>query len=100
MADDMELSRWPLYNHTFKSKAERSAGFEAWIAEESSRVKAQRFVFAQLPDCVAKTALAKAMIERAKELLDSGYPGAADQLLEFVPATDAERFQDEYFGEP
>lgn len=99
MADDMELSRWPLADHHFHSKEQREAEFKEWCAEEGARVRAQRFVFANTVMPEKASILIAALIERARELLDSGYPGAADQLLEFVPEADADRFLDAYFGD-
>lgn len=43
--------------------------------------------------------LVVAIQRRAEELLDMGHPGAADQLLEFLPARFADAFTARYFGE-
>jgi hypothetical protein len=99
MADDMDLSRWPDFDRKFPSKAERSKAFDAWAAEEAARVADQRRHLTEMPNIRERTALIAAMIARAEELLDSGYPGAADQLLEFVPAADADAFNARYWGE-
>lgn len=99
MAEDMELGRWPAFHMNFESKEARESAFEAWLVENTERIARQRALFEALPGVRKRNKLMRGMIDRARELLDDGYPGAADQLLEFVPETEAERFLRDYFGE-
>lgn len=103
MADDPDLGFWPGRNKVWKTRAERDKAYDTWIRDEGWRVEHQRRYLTNLtaglaePDIIR---LVKAMLTRAEQLLDMGFPGAADQLLEFVPAVDADAFNAHYWGSP
>jgi hypothetical protein len=71
--------------------------------KEGERVKAQRALWAALPELgpggAAVEALKAGIIDRASQLLDAGQCEACDALLEFVPEADASKMLSEYFGE-
>lgn len=71
--------------------------------KERERVKAQRELWAALPEFgpgfAAVEVLKKAIIDRAWRLLDIGEFAACDALLEFVPDADANAMLNEYFRE-
>ncbi len=97
MAEDMNLGRWPSADRPFKNREARDREYNKWLAAEQKRIARQRRLFFLIPDGPEKDELKKAMIDRAWDLLDAGYPGASDQLLEFVPEADAEAMHAEYF---
>ncbi len=65
------------------------------------RIALQRALWAALPDlgpgAAAVEALKKAMINRAWQLLDTGFGEACDALLEFLPEAEADAMLKEYF---
>lgn len=81
---------------TKPERARRDAAFAKWAAEEKARIARQRrFLTRGKGPGVAK--MIQAMLDRAWELLDAGETEAADALLEFVPAPDAEKLLNEFF---
>ncbi len=105
----VEIARQHSRNPLFVTELEKIAAeyngrdrvFDAH--RESERVKAQRALWAALPEfgpgAAAADALKTAMIERARQLLDAGQCEACDELLEFVPEADASAMLNEYFQE-
>lgn len=83
-------------DRTLRERRERDAAFKAWAASEAERIRRQRVYLTAL-DGPLKNGLVARMLDRAWELLDCGEAEAADAILEFVPADQAERLLQEFF---
>jgi len=79
------------------TKAERLEIETRW-QRETERIRCQRQAFAFVPTTPAVEFLKRAMLDRAWYLLDAGECDAADSILEFLPAAEAEKLLHDYFG--
>jgi hypothetical protein len=82
---------------TATDRKARDAAYEKWAAEERARIAYQRKPLTQSKPGPVRQALIKRMLDRAWALLDAGECEAADALLEFVPADQAETLLNEFF---
>lgn len=78
------------------AREKRSAAYAEWAASERERVRRQRTYLTSLSGPL-RDAMVTRMLDRAWTLLESAECEAADALLEFVPAEDAERLLAEFF---
>lgn len=74
------------------------AKFNRWVKDQAARVARQRAIL-ERPTRGVRGRVIKAMLARAWELLDAGETEAADALLEFCPADQAEALRREFFDE-
>lgn len=72
-------------------EAEALAEGRRYTAEDETRIKRQRTLFAMLPSCNATDRLRAAMMQRAYDLIWDGQATECDALLEFLPSADAEK---------